>query len=417
MVMDEIFGEQNFIANVVWQKKYTRSNDAKWFSDNHDHILVYGRDRELVALNNLPRTDSQLSAYSNPDNHPKGKWKATPLHAKSGNISSFSYTFKNGITWSPPLGTYPRYSKKTLKKLDDNNEIWFGKDGSATPSRKTFLSEAKEGVTPITIWTYDIAGHNHQANSELKKLGAGGLFTNPKPTLLVKLMLQLSTNAKKHDIVLDFFAGSCTTADAVMKLNTEDGGNRKFICAQIPESCDENSEPYKAGFKNIADVGKERIRRAGEKIKKGNEGKLDFDGDRLDLGFKVFRLDKSNFKIWRNDVEDENQLEKQMQMFVDNLRSGIVRENILYELILKSGLDLNVETERKKANGKEYYSIDDGKLIICLEDKITQNLMDKIRTAEPEKVICLDRAFKGNDQLKTNTILQMESEEIEFKVI
>ena len=159
MLMDEIFGELNFITTVIWQKKYTRSNDARWFSDNHDFILVYARSSEQIEFNLQPRTEEQKSAYSNPDNHPKGLWKATPLHAKSGNNIDFSYTFKNGIVWSPPAGTYPRFSRTSLERLDKGNEIWFGKDGNSTPSRKTFLTDAKIGVTPVTIWLYDEVGH------------------------------------------------------------------------------------------------------------------------------------------------------------------------------------------------------------------------------------------------------------------
>ena len=241
----------------------------------------------------------------------------------------------------------------------------------------------------------------------------------PKALGFMKTIIQQSMSA--NDICLDFFAGSGTTADTVMQLNTEDGGNRKFICVQLPEVCEKDSEAYKAGFKTIADIGKERIRRAAAKIRKEQEGKLDFDGDKLDLGFKVFKLDASNFKIWRSDVQDGKTLEKQLSLFVDNVNPDAQQDNILYELILKSGLDLNVKVEPKKAHGKQYFVIEDGKLILCLEEKITEKLVEKIISEKPEKeeckVICLDRAFAGNDQLKTNTALQMEAEKIEFKVI
>ena len=220
-----------------------------------------------------------------------------------------------------------------------------------------------------------------------------------------------------NDIILDFFAGSCTTAHAAMQLNAEDGGNRKFICVQLPEACDEKSEAFRAGYKTIADIGKERIRRAGKKIAGENSGKLDFDGSKLDSGFKVFKLGESNFKQWQENIETAEQLEKQMKMFIDNVKPETLQENILYELILKSGLDLNVTVEAKKADGKQYFVINGGNLIICLADKITKPLIEKITKTKPEKFICLDRAFGGNDQLKTNTALQLEAENIEFKVI
>ena len=216
---DQVFGEENFIANVIWQKKYTRSNDARWFSDNHDHILCYGKDKQGMSLNLLPRNDNQLGAYSNPDKHPKGVWKATPLHAKSG-TNTTDYTFINGNKWKPPIGTFRRFNDESMKRMDENNEIWFGENGTQIPSRKSFLCDVKDGVTPVTLWPYNEVGHNHEANNELKDLKIGGLFNNPKPTKLLKRAIILTTNA--DDIILDFFSGSATTAHAVMQLNAEE---------------------------------------------------------------------------------------------------------------------------------------------------------------------------------------------------
>jgi adenine-specific DNA-methyltransferase len=224
-------------------------------------------------------------------------------------------------------------------------------------------------------------------------------------------------SVEKDDTILDFFSGSCATAQAVAQLNADDGGNRKYIMVQLPEPCDEKSEAYKAGYKTIADIGKERIRRAAKKIKKENEGKLDFDGGKLDLGFKVFKLEESNFKQWRSDIKTAKELKERLSLFVDNVKPESLQENILYELILKTGHDLNVKVKAKKANGKQYFVIDDGKLIVCLEKKISKGLIEKITKLKPEKVICLDKSFSGDDQLKTNTALQMQAEEIEFKVI
>jgi len=229
---DTIFGEKNFIANVVWQKKYTRANDAKCFSDNHDHVLTFALNKNKVVLNLQPRTENQQQAYNNPDGHPKGPWKSTPLHAKSGTDNEFSYKFKSGSSWSPPPGTFPRFSKDTLQRLENNNEIWFGTNGKATPSRKTFLCDAKDGVTPITIWDYKEVGHNHEAINELKNFFPNNPFPNPKPTRLVKRILQLATSSK-GSIVLDFFAGSGTTAHAVIDQNRIDSGSRKYICVEI----------------------------------------------------------------------------------------------------------------------------------------------------------------------------------------
>ena len=263
---------------------------------------MFARNREKLRLNLLPRTDAQKETYSNPDNDPKGDWKATPLHAKSGKDKSFEYRFKNGVVWSPPLGTFPRYARKTLAEFDENNEVWFGKDGKSVPSRKSYLSEVKSGVTPVTIWLNNEVGNTHEANNELKALLGGGIFDNPKPTKLIKQILQLSTSPTEGDIILDFFAGSCTTADALLSLNQEDGGNRKFICIQLPEPL---SPPKKLRdgtlLSTVADIGSERIRRVIRRIQQNGDVQTSntIDEEYNQLGFKVFRLSTSNYRCWQ----------------------------------------------------------------------------------------------------------------------
>ena len=415
LLLNEVFGEENFIANVVWEKKYTRSNDAKWFSDNHGHILVFGKNKEDIVFNLQERNEKQLKAYSNPDNHPKGKWKATPLHAKSGTDSGTKpFTFKNGVVWKPPKGTYRRFNYETMQRFDENNEIWFGSDGKQIPQRKSFLCDVKEGITPITIWKYKEAGHNHEANNEIKELNLSGIFSNPKPTKLIDLMLQLCTSTDGSDLILDFFSGSCTTAHAALDLNKKDGGNRKFICVQLPEKCDEKSEAFKAGYKTIAEIGKERIRRVIKKIKEEQKGKLDLDGTEKnqDLGFKVFKLQQSNFKIWRPKIENEEELVKQLTLHTDPVNKNAETENILYELLLKSGVSLTAKTV--KTNG--YYLANNDEIALMLE-KINEKIIKTVIAQKPKKVITLDRLFKNNDQLKTNTALQMKDAEIDFRVI
>ncbi len=232
VLCDEIFGRRNFVANIIWEKKYTLSNDAKWFSDTHDHILVYAKNKDIWIPNKLPRTNEMNKAYKNPDNHPKGPWKATPLHAKSGseNMKSFCYTFKNGVTWSPPPGTYPRFSAETLKRLDDNDEIWFGKDGTATPARKTFLCDlGKQGIPARTIWKFDEVGHNHEAKDEVKAFNNDDVFTTPKPERLIQRILTLASNP--GDLVLDSFLGSGTTAAVAHKMG------RRWIGIELGDHC------------------------------------------------------------------------------------------------------------------------------------------------------------------------------------
>ncbi len=267
-ICDEVFGEQNILAHLIWEKKYTVANDAQYFSANHDFILCYAKSIDLFKIGKLPRTEEMNAAYKNPDNHPKGPWKATPLHARSGSeaLANFSYTFKNGVTFRPPTGTFSRYTAETLKHFDEGNEIWFGVDGTAIPSRKTFLCDLKnEGVVPRTIIPFDVGGHNHEADEEVKNILDKKVFTSPKPTKLLKHLMTIA-NLKEDSIVLDFFSGSGSTGHAVMSMNKEKKTNIKFILVQIPELCDEKSEAYKAGYKNICEIGKERIRRAGRKI-------------------------------------------------------------------------------------------------------------------------------------------------------
>ncbi|WP_321970236.1 site-specific DNA-methyltransferase [Bacillus anthracis] len=230
VMCDEIFGRKNFVNNIIWEKKYTLANDAKWFSDNHDHILVYAKNKDIWRPNLLPRSEEMNKAYKNPDNHPKGLWKSTPLHAKSGTEKDFEYIFKNGVKWSPPPGTFPRFSRATLEKLDENNEIWFGKDGKAIPSRKTFLIDLKkQGIPSKTIWRFDEVGHNHEAKEEVKAFNGNDVFSTPKPERLLQRIIHLATN--EGDIVLDSFAGSGTTGAVAHKMR------RRWIMIELGNHC------------------------------------------------------------------------------------------------------------------------------------------------------------------------------------
>ena len=414
LMANEIFGEENFVANVIWQKKYTRSNDAAYFSNNHDHILVYAKSKQELTLNLQDRTEEQEAAYSNPDSHSKGVWKATPLHAKSGSSLDFSYKFTNGVEWSPPAGTYPRYSSVTFKAMDEGDEIWFGMDGRATPSRKTFLSDAKAGVTPITIWLHDEVGHTHEANNELKILDLAGIFDNPKPTRLIQRMLGLTTNTLNSDIILDFFAGSGTTAQAVLAQNKEDGGNRKFILVQLPEATKHKQ------FPTIADITRERVRRFAKKMNGTDAAShIAVKVPGLDSGFKAFRLDASNFKIWGDEDGATNELAitQQLELFADNLLPDATPESILFEILLKSGYDLNISREEIVVAGQSVQSIADGSLLVCLGRSLSREAVEGLIARAPKNVICLDEAFHGDDALLTNTLLQMQNVGIIFQTI
>ena len=232
MMMDAIFGSHNFVTNIIWQKKYTQSNDAKFFSDTHDFIICYAKEIANFRIKKLPRTEEQKARYKNPDNDPRGPWKPIPLHAKSGTARK-ECCFLNGNKWIPPPGTFNRYSDSTLQKADKDNRIYFGKNGKSTPSMKRFLSEMSDGVIPKTMWLHDEAGHNDEAKRELKAIFPSNPFSTPKPTRLIKRILRVTSDPKDNDIILDSFAGSGTTAHAVLDLNKEDGGRRQFIMVEM----------------------------------------------------------------------------------------------------------------------------------------------------------------------------------------
>ena len=396
-VCDEVFGESNCIAQLIWEKKYTIANDAKYFSDVHDYILCYSKKKEFFHIGKLPRTAQMNAAYKNPDNHPKGPWKATPLHARSGSDSNanFSYTFKNGVVFTPPTGRFSAYSKETLKAMDDNNEIWFGKDGKSIPSRKTFLCDLKnDGVVPRTIISYSEGGHNHEADEETKKLMEKKVFTSPKPTKLLHLLLTLG-NTNKEAIILDFFSGSATTAHAVMQLNSEDGGNRKFIMVQLPEKTDEKSEAFKAGYKNICEIGKERTRRAGKKIKEESPSTT----QDLDTGFRVLKLDSTNMQDIYYSPKDISQADLFSQ--VDNVKPDRTGEDLLFQVMLELGATLDSKIETTTVAGKTIYNVAEGYLVACFDPNVTDEVVKAIAQMQPAYAVLRDTSMK-DDSTATN---------------
>ncbi len=419
LMMDEIFGEENFVVNAIWEKVKIRKNSAIWFSDSHDHILIYVKNKEVSKRNLLPRIDTSM--YRNPDNDPRGPWIPIPIHANHKYDADYKIVKPNGVVLERPKNNYWRLSEKKFNEYVKDNRIWWG-EGSSYPMIKKFLSEVQQGLVPKSIFYYDEVGGNPHGDGELKKLFEGKkFFENPKSIKLIKTFLQISTSPS--DLILDFFAGSGTTAHAVMELNKEDGGNRKFILVQLPEPTDPDSEAYKAGYKTIADIAKERIRRAAKKIqdelneekkKKGEEIQFEPQEEkRLDLGFKVFKLDESNFKQWRPFVpENPEDIQLALQEYVENLKTDATTENILYELMLKNGKKLTDKIEKK--NG--YYVVNENELVLLLES-IEKSVIDEIIQLKPQKVVALDKLFNGNDQLKTNTVLQFKDAGIEFKSV
>lgn len=610
LLMNEIFGEENFIADIVWEKRYTRSNDAKMMASLIDHNLFF-RKADVLNFLREPRTEKANSIYNNPDNDPNGPWTSVSYVSQRTKEQrpNLAYSVKHPIDGriiEHPTNAW-KFSIEQYNKHLSESKLYWGKDGGQTyPRLKKYISEVENtGMVPINLWNHRETGTVDDGTKEVDNLIGKDIFDYPKPISLIKRAMRM-VSSNEEDIILDFFAGSGTTAHAVMDLNAEDGGNRKYICVQLPEMCDEKSEAYKAGYKTIADIAKERIRRAGKKINEELKIKieelqkeieklqgelpteetiekiqnLEFKIQNLhnqDLGFKVFKLNDSNFKQWQQieskDLPDRQAnakaLEEQMKLFVDPVSESATIENMVYELLLKSGKDLNSSIEEKfpsfggvpagRGGSKEvqigrnsqnyfnlpinpklkkrarelrqagnlaevliwnqvkskqfkgfdfdrqkivgnyivdfyccncnvvieidgsshddkqeydaerdaylkslgltvihiedadvkknisgvmdmlyhhpalkgtppkegnsvdidkggYYEIEDGELILLLENA-TGEIIDTVIAAKPVKVIALDKLFKGNDQLKTNTVLQMKDAGIEFKTI
>lgn len=429
LLMNEIFGEENFVANVIWHKKYAASNDVKGFATVHDYILAFQKTHNFNR-NLLPRTDKQDSLYKYDSNDGMGLLRSDNLTVKTF-TESYYYEITNpntGIKYFPTKGRCWLTNKETIEKWIIKGRVFFGKDDKGAPQLKRYLKEVQQGVVPITYWSYDEVGHNDEARKEIKNLFENPPFDTPKPTRLIKRIIELSTKHNSNDIILDFFAGSGTTAHALINKNREDDGNRKFILVQLPELIDENHEAFKAGYKTIADISKERIRRVIKRLKNENEelqnkkeaevncqnqeNQNNHSNHSSDLGFKVFKLAPSNFKIWRGDEITEDNLVQQLEVFTDPVSEGSSEKNMLYELMVKAGYQLTDKVEAKN----KYYIVNDGELIIALEE-MSQPAVDKIISAKPKKVITLDNLFTGNDQLKTNTVLQMRDAGVEFKTI
>ncbi len=408
-ICDEIFGEGNFIANVVWQRAFSPKNDAKFISDSHDHILIYGKKLDEYKVGLLPRTKEANARYTNPDNDPRGPWVSGDLSVKTYSAKLDYYiTTPSGRVIYPTDGRCWGISEDKFQELVDDNRIWFGEDGNNVPRLKRFLNEVRDGMTPISLWTFNEVGHNQEGRQELKKMFDGkGYFDGPKPLRLLNRIMQVA-NLSKEDIVMDFFSGSSTTAHAVMQLNAEDDGKRKFIMVQIPEHTPENSETHKAGYNTIAEIGKERIRRAAAKIRE------EHPDTKADLGFKVFKLDTSNIKKWQPSVET---LADDLFAAVENIAQERTPADLLYEVLLKYGLSLTLPVEEIKLGKHTAFNVAMGSLVACFDESITletvQAIIDLATDDAPIlRVVFRDNGFK-DDIVKTNAIQRLKQADIE----
>ncbi len=416
ILMNEIFGEENFVTEIEWQKRYTRSNNTDNFTSVIDHVLVFARSYEFKP-NLFERDEEANKRYSNPDNDPRGPWKPTPFlnQVPPSKRPNLCYEIINPQTRKK---TFPekkawRYEKNVYERLLKENRLWWGKEGTnPVPDIKTFLSEVRQGMTPINFWGHEFAGHTDDANSEIKELFENKVFDTPKPSLLIRRMMELATSPETNDIIVDFFAGSATTAHSVLELNRIDSGNRQFVLIQFPEPCPKNSVAYSENLKTIAEIGKERIRRVIAKMKKEKAGELALKDRETpeDLGFKVFKLAESHYKPWTGvDDKTPEAYAKAMELFTDPLKPGWKPEALIWEVTVKEGFSLTSSIEPvKDAKGLTVQRVTDPdkdqSFLICLENKIKLAALKPLNLKKDDLFICRDAAL--DDETAANLALQ-----------
>jgi adenine-specific DNA-methyltransferase len=404
-ICDEVFGEENHIATIVWQKRYVSNVTAKWLSDMHDFIAVYARRRDAVSVASWERTEEQLQAYRNPDNDPRGVWRAQDLSASKPYAAGvFTIDGPTGLRFDPPPNRYWRCSQPQFESWKADQRIWWGVDHGARPMLKSFLSELERGTTPHTWWDYEFAGHNKEATLELKSLfGGDAPFDTPKPVRLMRRLIELFCTGSAT--VLDFFGGSGTFAHGAMEVSANRGDPLRFILVQIPEPTG------RPDYETIAAIAKERLRRAGAKLRKETPMFVS------DVGFRVFKLAHSNIEPW-NPLPDD--LLASLQQSVDHLRSDRTEQDILFELVLRRGLDLAVPIEIRKIAGHNVMSVADGRVIACLATRIANADVEPLAlgiagwrgalAGDPETtVVFRDSAFQ-DDVGKTNLTAILEQQ-------
>lgn len=419
-ICTEIFGEANFLAQVIWERAYSPVNLKKHFSESHDYIICYAKNIESCVCNGLPRSAGANDRYSNPDNDPRGPWTSGDLSV-GPRVENRVYeiTTPSGRKVLPPSGYCWRLDEKTFQQYKKDNKIWFGEGGDNVPRIKRFLSDVKQGITPMTIWKYTEVGHSQDAAQKLKKLFDGkAFFDYPKSVELIKRCLQLYTD--KDCFVLDFFSGSATTAHAIIQQNFQDvyngkQGKRKFIMVQLPELTDKKSEAYKAGYENICEIGKERIRRAGkmeyESVCGTAGSSMRWDSEKrkndknypcpenVDIGFRVLKCDSSNMKeVYYTPDEYEISLFDSLE---DNIKEDRTPEDLLFQVMLDLGILLSSKIEETTISGKKVFKVDGNYLIACFDENVTENVITEIAKQKPYYFVMRDSSM-ANDSVATN---------------
>lgn len=395
-ICDDVFGESNFIGQFIWQRR-TSPDMRKLVSTAHDYIVTYGKNTGNLSntINKVRLTEKDAANYSNPDNDPRGPWASSDFTAQGFRPNQmYEITTPGGAKYTPPEGRCWKNIESEFLKQCEEGRMWFGKDGMGIPRRKTYLSE-REGKNVWTWWPNSEVGHSQEATQEVKNLFDGhAYFDYPKPVRLLKKIIQIGT----HDdsIVLDFFSGSATTAHAMIQLNAEDNGHRKFILVQLPEMTAIDSDAYKAGYKNICEIGKERIRRAGRKIKE--DAGLTAPAD-LDIGFRCLRLDSSNMENVYYTPEETQQ--QDMFSLVDNVKPDRTPEDLLFQVMLDLGVLLSSPIEATEIAGKKVFNVADGFLLACFDHDVTEETVKAIAQMKPYYAVFRDSSM-ANDSVATN---------------
>ena len=399
ILCDEVFGEANFVAQLIWERAYSPKNDAKYVSNSHDYVLVYGKSIERFVIGRLPRTEEANARYKNPDNDPRGVWKPSDLSVKTYNAESdYQITTPSGRVVEPPAGRCWSLSRNAFRERLQDNRIWFGPDGDSVPCIKRFLTELKfDGMAPTSIMFYKEVGHSQEGAKELVSLFDGkGYFDGPKPTKLLQRLMTLA-NLSDDDIVLDFFSGSATTAHALFVQQIEKDTAYKFVLVQLPEPNDPARDAFKDGYSTLCEIGEERIRRAGDKIKaelaeSNRQLKLGEEPKQLpDIGFRVFTLDDSGIDRPRPG-----------ELALDVVKTDRTDMDIVFEMMLKWGLELTLPVEREDAAGYPVYSVACGELVCCLAQGLTMEALQAIADMEPRRVLMRDSIL--TDTLKLNAL-------------
>lgn len=423
-ICDEIFGETNFISQLGWQKVYSPKNQARYFSNDYEFILCYCRNIDMFSLNMLPRTEKMNARYKNPDNDPRGDWKSGDCVGTGERTNGYYDVISpiSGKVFNVPQGKHWVYAPDNMKKMIEDNRIWFGKEGNSFPAVKQFLTDVT-GRRASSLLMYEDYGHTDMAKKDLIKLFTDlekVPFDTPKPVKLIKMLTILGIN--NDDTILDFFAGSATTAQSVFELNSENNTNIKFILVQLSELLNDNVGAAEKGLLTISDVAKERIRRAANKIKEEKRAKTEKDGifadfeDSQDYGFRVYRLDSSNMQDVYYRPQDYKQ--ETLDMFADNIKTDRSADDLLAQVMLDWGLPLSYKIEQVNINGKQVFKVAQDSLFACFDKGIDEAFAKEIAKEKPLRIVFRDNRF-ADDTAKINVqqLLKQLSPETEMKVI